>query len=307
MQLDMFSNTQDPKMRSLSTRVPGMDVTIARIGDILQVATGLVSGHFDFCVNPYIGCQFSCSYCYAAEFAANEGRRQMWGYWVKVRANAARTIAKHPYGALEGKRIFFGSVTDPYQPLEQRFHVTRRILEALAKRPERYRIHIQTRSPHVVHDAELLESIVSHGSRVSVGMSIPTDSEQVRQVVEPRAPSIPARIQAISELSKKAPSVYITACVMPAMPMGNPEHFAIQLLNSGAHRINDSTLNLVPPRRDGPPRAATREMVWPLLRSVLGLPEESAHHEIVAAYMVRADQDLTRLLNTIENRPGGRS
>src|SRR5476651_1849663 len=69
----------------------------------------------DYTLNPYIGCGFACSYCYAAFFVADEEKRRDWGNWVDVKIDAERQIAK---ADLKGAKILMSSATDPYQPLE---------------------------------------------------------------------------------------------------------------------------------------------------------------------------------------------
>ena len=120
-------------------------VAYAPAREVLTAATGFMDA-YDFTLNPYSGCSFGCTYCYAAFFSRDTQRRDSWGYWVSVKENAAALLAKRPPGALDGKLIYMSSVTDPYQPVERELRLTRRLLETLAER-HRPKLVVQTRSP----------------------------------------------------------------------------------------------------------------------------------------------------------------
>jgi DNA repair photolyase len=165
---------------------------------ILTKATGYI-GSYDFTLNPYRGCQYGCSYCYAAAFSPNPRMRRDWGKWVLVKENAAQQLEKE-LGKWFDKNpdtppsIYMSSVTDPYQPIEAQDKLTRRLLEVMvAYQPT---LVIQTRSPMVVRDLDLLQQL----ERLRVNISIPTGSEKVRRDFEPHTPSIVARFQAAEKL-----------------------------------------------------------------------------------------------------------
>lgn len=165
---------------------------------ILSKATGFI-GAYDFTLNPYRGCQYGCSYCYAAAFSPNKKMREDWGKWVIIKENAA-DILEEELGRWRKKnpekfpRIYMSSVTDPYQPIESKALLTRRILEVMLE----YRpiLVIQTRSPIITRDIEILQRF----QRLRINMSIPTGSEQVRKDFEPQSPSIKARINALKKI-----------------------------------------------------------------------------------------------------------
>jgi DNA repair photolyase len=165
-----------------------------------------------FTINPYRGCLFACRYCYASKFVYDDPvKKADWGRWVEVKKNAVDALRRESH-KLQGQSVFVGSATDPYQPVELRAGLTRAILETLLLAfPER--VHIQTRSPHVVRDIDLFRRF---GDSLTVGISVPTDSEVVRKVFEPRAPSIPRRLKAAREL--KEAGVRVTASVAPLLP-----------------------------------------------------------------------------------------
>jgi DNA repair photolyase len=193
---------------------------------------GLPAG---YTVNPYRGCQFGCLYCYASKFVHDDaGKRRDWGHWVEVKANAVDALAREAHKVF-GASVFLGSATDPYQPAERRTGMTRALLEVLlAAYPER--LHIQTRSPHVVRDIDLLKRF---GDTLTVGISIPTDSEVVRRAFEPRAPAIARRIDAGRRLREAG--IRVTATVAPLLPC-TPKRLA-RLLRPHFDRAWVGTLN----------------------------------------------------------------
>ena len=79
--------------------------------EILTRATGFMDA-YHFTLNPYSGCSFGCTYCYAAFFSRDVERRDSWGYWVDVKENAVELMAKRKAGSLDGKLIYMSSVTD---------------------------------------------------------------------------------------------------------------------------------------------------------------------------------------------------
>ena len=114
----------------LPDRIGRARATYRPAREILTRATGFMDG-YDFTLNPYSGCTFGCSYCYAAFFSREQKQQDNWGLWVNAKENAARLLDELKPGHLDGRRIYMSSVTDPYQPLERRTRLTREILETL--------------------------------------------------------------------------------------------------------------------------------------------------------------------------------
>jgi|SRR5579862_3604219 len=193
---------------------------------VLSVAKGMIAGAFDYSLNPYIGCGFACSYCYAANFVADEKRKLDWGKWVDIKTDAAQQIAR---ADLRGKRVFMSSATDPYQPLEQRVRLTRRILEVLV--PKQPNLSVQTRSPLVTRDIDLLSRL----EQVRVNMSITTDSDEVRKAFEPSCASIDRRFEALEQVS--AAGIHVNVCISPMLPIENPRRFADRILSLKPARV----------------------------------------------------------------------
>ncbi|HJZ55677.1 MAG TPA: radical SAM protein, partial [Gemmataceae bacterium] len=188
---------------------------------IFSPATGFIRrGGFEWTCNPYVGCTFGCSYCYAAYLPQNRRPVEEWGRWFAAKKNAAE-LARQQAHKVAGQCVYMSSVTDPYQPAERGLMLTRGILEALI--PHQPRLVIQTRGPLVMRDVDLLVQFRS----VRVNLSIPTDSERVRQQFEPKAPPLERRWEAIGEL--RAAGVPVGVCVTPTLPIENPARFAKRL------------------------------------------------------------------------------
>jgi DNA repair photolyase len=129
---------------------------------------------------------------------------------------------------LHDARVFMASATDPYQPLERQYRLSRRCLEVLLLCPTT-EVIVHTRSPMVLQDLDLLRAF---GNRLSVGLSIPTDDDTVRQIVEPHAPAIPSRWAAVERLA--AAGIRVTIGVAPLMAVHDARAFARRAKASGA-------------------------------------------------------------------------
>ncbi len=205
---------------------------------ILTKATGFMDA-YDFTLNPYSGCAFGCTYCYAAFFSrasdsmTGAERRDNWGRWVEVKENAVGLLERRRK-RLDGTLIYMSSVTDPYQPIERKLELTRGLLEVLARR-HRPRLVVQTRSPDVVRDADLYREIVESGGRVQVNLTVTTDDEDVRRAFEPACPSNARRLDAARGLVEQG----IEACVTmtPLLLVRDAERFAGDLLATGVRKF----------------------------------------------------------------------
>ena len=110
----------------LPNQIGPTQVNYRQARDILTKTSGFINA-YDFTLNPYSGCSFGCSYCYAAFFTRDQAQQDNWGLWVNAKQNAAQLIEDLKPGELDGKRIYMSTVTDPYQPLDRRFGDDRRM------------------------------------------------------------------------------------------------------------------------------------------------------------------------------------
>jgi len=190
----------------------------------------------DYCVNPYTGCEVGCIYCYAALFMRRySGHSEPWGEFVDVKVNAPALLAKQIVKAKRGT-IWFASVCDPYQPLEERYALTRRSLEVLIGLD--FPVEIQTKSARVRRDLDVIRRI----PEVEVGFTIATDEEAIAGMFELRASPVGERIEVLREF--KAAGVSTFAFAGPLLP-GNPERLAA-LLAGAVDRVLIDRMNYVP-------------------------------------------------------------
>jgi len=182
-----------------------------------------------YCVNLYVGCAHACRYCYASFMARFTGHPEPWGEFVDARVNAPEVLEKQLGRARPGA-VMLSTVTDPYQPAEERYHLTRGCLEALLRHG--FPVDILTKSPLVLRDLDVLEG----AEGVSVGLTVTTDDERMREAFEPGAPPIRARVDALRELRRRGIPTY--AFVGPILPM-NPDRLVEQLRDHVGHVYAD--------------------------------------------------------------------
>ena len=208
-------------------------VTYEKTREILTRATGFMDA-YDFTLNPYSGCSFGCTYCYAAFFSRTRTARDTWGQWLRVKENAIELLARRQRGDLDGKLIYMSSVTDPYQPIERQLNLTRQLLEVLAER-HKPKLVVQTRSPDVVRDCDLFRDIERNGGRVQVNMTVTTDDEDIRRAFEPSCPSNRVRLQGIAEVRAAGVDACIT--MTPLLLLSERYAFAESLLETGVKKF----------------------------------------------------------------------
>ena len=209
------------------------NVTYIQSRDILTKTSGFLDT-YDFTLNPYSGCSFGCSYCYAAFFSRDTEKINSWGYWLNVKENAVELMRKRKPGSLNQKLIYMSSVTDPYQPIEKRLSLTRQILEVLSDH-HAPKLVVQTRGPLVVNDIDLYHKIERKGGRVQVNMTITTDDESIRKAFEPLCPSNAQRIKAITEIQEGG----IDACITmtPLLLVQDNNKFIYDLMETGVEKF----------------------------------------------------------------------
>ena len=186
--------------------------------------TGGYLAGFTHSLQPYAGCQFDCGYCYVRELAVQRANpwRLPWSQWIAPKTDVAERLRREAQrGATRAARIFCSSATDPYVPIERRLGLTRACLEVLAEHPPALLV-VQTRSPFVVRDTDLLARIPGAVVSVTVG----SDDDRVRRLLEPNAPGIELRLATLARL--RAAGVPTQAAVAPLLP-GDPERLARRL------------------------------------------------------------------------------
>lgn len=164
---------------------------------------------YDYVINPYVGCEHGCQYCYARFIKKFTGHKEPWGQFVDVKVNAPDLLLAEVKKKRRGK-VWVSGLCDPYQPLEAEYKLTRRCLEILADNG--WPVVVQTRSPLVLRDLDVLQ----RGKDFEVGLTITTADDDVRKLFEPDAPPIDERINALDKLHSAGITTY--AMIAPILP-----------------------------------------------------------------------------------------
>lgn len=164
---------------------------------------------FDYALNPYVGCRYGCTYCYARFMKRFTGHRERWSEFVDVKVNAPELLEKEIKRKKAG-RVWISGVCDPYQPLEKKYTLTRSCLGILIQNG--WPVSIQTKSPLVVRDLDFLKGAPD----VEVGLTITTADDGIRKIFEPKAPRIEDRTGALAALH--AEGVRTFAMIAPVLP-----------------------------------------------------------------------------------------
>ncbi len=213
---------------------------------------------FEWTINPYRGCEFACKYCYARytheymEIDGGEFERQIF-----VKQDAAALLARdvtqkyshasRASGYTKAEHIAIGTATDPYQPAEKEYGVTRACLEELAKR-EGLSISIITKSNQIVRDLDILK-VIAGKSALSVNITVTTLRPRLARLLEPRAPRPDLRLAAVKEL--RDAGIHVGVSASPLVPGitdgdGELEGVAAAAKEAGAEWFFSGVLFLMP-------------------------------------------------------------
>lgn len=163
-------------------------------------------------INPYIGCEHACGYCYARFIKRFTGHTEPWGSFVDVRKNSAKFLAiqmRNP--KLHHQQIYISSMTDPYQPLEEEYELTREIIKVLINYDNP--VSIMTKSTLVLRDLDLIKQL----KEKDVNFTITTLDEKWRKAVEPYSSSICERLEAMKKIVSEG--IKVNAMVGPYWPI----------------------------------------------------------------------------------------
>lgn len=173
---------------------------------------------FDRSINAYRGCEHGCIYCFARPTHAYHGLSAGLDFETKlfVKPDAPELLARelsHP--AYKPRTIAIGTNTDPYQPVEKRYEVTRRILEVL--REFGHPVGIVTKSGLIARDIDILADMAGKGL-VKVAISVTTLDHKLARLMEPRAATPGRRLDTIRRLTDAGiPTAILTAPLIPAL------------------------------------------------------------------------------------------
>lgn len=171
---------------------------------------------FTWTINPYRGCEFGCKYCYARYTHEFMEMRDGVAFEQKifVKQHTAALLRQELRQVKPGESIAIGAATDPYQPAEKRYEVTRGILEEISHH-EGLHLGIITKSNLIVRDLDLLQQVSRH-NRFSVHMTITTLNVELARILEPRAPRPDLRLDAVKTLKEAGIRVGISGS--PVLP-----------------------------------------------------------------------------------------
>jgi DNA repair photolyase len=278
------------------------------------------STHMGFwSINPYVGCEFGCTYCYArnthkwtVERAVGRKGGSLPPYRltalpseeafekeILVKADVAEVLARtlNPT-RLAGSSLVIGTATDPYQPAERRFRLTQQILEVL-RSYHGLSIEIITKSPLVTRDIDLLQAL-SRQNEVNVNISLATADPRLARRLELRSPVPAARLRALRRLT--AGGIYAGLIVAPIIPGITDDWAGLARLmeaakEAGARYVIGSALRL---------GSAARLRFLPVLeREFPELYERYRRHYATSDMASRSYQDaLTRRLNALRQAFG---
>lgn len=187
---------------------------------------------YTYCLNPYVGCQHGCRYCYARFMKRFTGHSEPWGAFVDVKTNIPSALARQLKVPRKGN-LLIGTVTDPYQPLETQYAITRKCLEILSTSD--FSVNVLTRSPLIMRDID----VILRFRKIEIGISIGTDDENIRKHFEPYSPPIKARVEALEKMHEAGVETY--AFIGPMLPL-NPDK-VVDMLSGIADSVLIDKLN----------------------------------------------------------------
>ncbi len=228
----------------------GVEVIEQTAKSVLNAVRGMP---FGWSINPYRGCYHQCRFCYARRthtYLEADGSTQ-WGSRIYVKVNAAAVVRTEVAArSWKHEKVTIGTATDPYQPLEGRYRITRGILEALRDYPTP--AGIITRSPLIVRDIDVLQSL-ARVAGVSVSVSIATLDETLARELEPTVAPPRQRLRAVRMLAEAG--IDVSVALAPILPQINDSAESIEAVvraarDAGARRVWHNTLNLHDVTRD---------------------------------------------------------
>lgn len=240
-----------------------MRTTLVTVAPQTSIITKTGFSNYDVCLNSYVGCEFACEYCYVRFFIKDEKRE--WGDFVRVRHHLADNLPKelkkgtvktsdgrepaynkdgtpkldengrhatkprHQTRAINDLRLVLGTMTDPYQPVEAKYRITRTALQILTDQtnPQFKKVGIFTRSPLVLQDIDLIKKLPNP----RIHFTVTPFPDEVTRVIEPKTAPAERRWQIIEKLLDAGIRVHVN--IAPIMPI-----LSEPLLEKWAERIS---------------------------------------------------------------------
>lgn len=227
----------------------------------------------DYSINPYLGCEHACLYCYARFMARRGHFGEEWGSFVDVKVNALECLEKEPPKKHRGV-VLLSSVTDPYQPVETKRQLTRRILERLLEYD--FPVNIQTKSKLILKDLDIIQRF----SDIEAGFTITSFDDTVRMVFEPQASPVAERLDALRALSDAGVRTFtFLGPMLPCLSDQRLEELLRYLVSIGVDRVLVDRLNIK--AGNWPPIRSAVEKHYPQLLPMFSsaLPQGSEYYE----------------------------
>jgi DNA repair photolyase len=219
-----------------------VDIIEVQCQSILTRASGYLRQVCSHSLNPYVGCGFGRSGCGVGCYVRHNAwltKGRDWGGFVDVKSNAPEVYlktfeAEQRWAHRKEKpfTLFFSSSTDPWQPVEKQYRVTRRLLQIMLAHPPDELI-LQTHATAMLDDLSLVAEL-SQQCQLRVHVSIEGDVERLPGLPPPPA-TVAARIEMLRQLSSAG--IFAVACLSPLYPMKNPASFFEQLAEAGANAV----------------------------------------------------------------------
>lgn len=212
-------------------------IRVAEIECRTALSPSRLSG-FDYALNPYRGCAHGCKYCYAPNILRIP--RREWGKFVEIKRNIPKVLSNELKSKKRGM-VGISTTTDPYQPLEKSYRLTRYCLDQLLRYD--FPVSIITKSSLVTRDVDLL----SRFSEAEVGFTITTYNDLERELLEPNSSSIKSRIAALEECSNNGITTYaFLGPLYPTIDEDGLSKLVEKVKDAGASKIMADRLNLKP-------------------------------------------------------------
>jgi DNA repair photolyase len=312
-QLDLLPGRPPTSLPVLDQRARGTSFIKLAVRSVLNTPASTHMGFWS--INPYVGCEFGCTYCYARDthkwtveravstvpsfHRSDLPPEEAFEKEILVKSDVAEVLGRTLNPArLAGNPLVIGTATDPYQPAERRFQLTRSILDVLCSY-QGLSVEIITKSPLVTRDVDLLQALSRH-NEVNVNISLATADPRLARRLELRSPVPAARLRALQRLT--AGGVHAGLIVAPIIPGITDDWAGLARLmeaakEAGARYVIGSALRLGP---------AARHRFLPVLeREFPELYERYRRHYATSDMTSRSYQDaLTRRLNALRQAFG---
>ncbi len=225
----------------------------------------------DYCINPYIGCEHGCKYCYAESYTRRFTKHnEPWGTFVDIKTNAPTILTKEIKHKPKGE-VYISSLTDPYQPLERKYELTRKLLEILLR--YQFPVTVQTKSALVLRDIDLIKKLHEH----QIGFTITALDDTVRRQFEPSSSPVEAKLQALEELHANGIKTYaFYGPILPYLSDQNLEETLHRIANTGVSYIYADKLNMKPG-------------LWPILNRFLNKDYPDLHNKWQHIFLQKND------------------